>query len=152
MEEARGRRRSARWQRQGQGACQEQKHDASGCGRTQMSDLQPDSPPPSASPGQKRCHQKFYHEGHKGYKGQRATAANRCSVNRYMAYPLQRAYWIGIAVVWAAAFAYIRLIRPLQLLRRPYRRAEVGDRIEFTIKALGDFTATIKDFRSGKVV
>lgn len=125
-------------------------------------------------------------------------------VNRYMAHPLQRAYWIGIAVVWAAAFAYIRLIRPLQLLRRPYRvvevrpergnawtlalapdghegmrfmagqfawltartspfslrdnpfsfssSAEVRDRIEFTIKALGDFTATIKDFRPGEVV
>lgn len=125
-------------------------------------------------------------------------------VNHYMAHPLQRAYWIGIAVVWTAAVAYIRLIRPLQLLRRPYRvvevrpergnawtlalapdghdgmrfmagqfawltartspfsfrdnpfsfssSAEVRDRIEFTIKELGDFTATIKDFRPGEVV
>lgn len=125
-------------------------------------------------------------------------------VNHYMAHPLQRAYWIGIAFVWTAAIVYIRLIRPLQLLRRPYRvvevrpergnawtlvlapdghdgmrfmagqfawltarnspfsfrdnpfsfssSAEVHDRIEFTIKELGDFTATIKDFRPGEVV
>lgn len=125
-------------------------------------------------------------------------------VNHYMAHPLQRAYWIGIAVLWVAATAYIRLIRPLQLLRRPYRvvevrpergdawslalapeghaglrfmagqfawltartspfsfsnnpfsfssSAEVHDRIEFTIKELGDFTATIKDFQPGERV
>jgi len=125
-------------------------------------------------------------------------------VNHHMAHPFQGAYWVGMAAIWAAATLYVRLVRPLQLLRRPYRvvevrpehgdawtlvlgpeghpgmrfvagqfawltartspfsfrdhpfsfssSAEVHDRLEFTIKELGDFTATIKDFQPGERV
>jgi predicted ferric reductase len=46
-------------------------------------------------------------------------------VNHYMAHPLQRAYWVGAATIWAAAIVYIRVMSPLRLLRRPYRVTEV---------------------------
>ncbi|MDZ7359305.1 MAG: ferric reductase-like transmembrane domain-containing protein [candidate division KSB1 bacterium] len=125
-------------------------------------------------------------------------------VNHYLAHPLQRGYWVIMAAVWAAATLYVRVLRPLQLLRRPYRvievrpergeawtlalapdghagmrfmagqfawltartspfsfrdnpfsfnsSAEVRDRLEFTIKELGDFTRTIKEFQPGEKV
>lgn len=46
-------------------------------------------------------------------------------VNYYMADPLQRAYWLFSAAIWTLATVYIRLIRPLQLLRHPYRVVSV---------------------------
>ncbi len=46
-------------------------------------------------------------------------------VNHHMSHPLQRAYWYGVAAIWLAATVYIRVISPLQLLRRPYRIVEV---------------------------
>lgn len=125
-------------------------------------------------------------------------------VNHHMANPLQRTYWVVMAIVWAAATLYIRIVRPLQLLRQPYRIAEVRpergnawtlvlkpeghagmrfvagqfawltarsspfsfrdnpfsfsssaqvhDRLEFTIKELGDFTSTVKDLKPGERV
>jgi predicted ferric reductase len=125
-------------------------------------------------------------------------------VNHYMAHPLQRGYWMLMAATWAAATLYVRVLRPLQLLRRPYRvievrpergeawtlalapdghagmrfmagqfawltartspfsfrdnpfsfnsSAEVRGRLEFTIKELGDFTRTIKQFQPGEKV
>jgi len=125
-------------------------------------------------------------------------------VNHYMAHPFQRVYWSTSAVVWALAVIYIRVVRPIQLLQRPYRvvsvQAERGEawtlslepdghpgchfmagqfawlvartspfsfrdnpfsfsssaenknRIEFTIKELGDFTATVKELQAGERV
>lgn len=125
-------------------------------------------------------------------------------VNHHMAHPLQRVYWGAMAAIWVAATLYIRLVRPLQLLRQPYRvvavrperneswtlvlesdghpgigfmagqfawlttrispfsfrdhpfsfssSSEVHDRIEFTIKELGDFTSTVKDLQPGEKV
>lgn len=125
-------------------------------------------------------------------------------VNHYLAHPLQRVYWIGVAAVWGAATLYLRLIKPLQMLRRPYRvvevrpergsawtlavepvdhpgmrfmagqfawltaraspfsfrenpfsfssSSEVKDRLEFTIKELGDFTSTIGQLQPGEKV
>jgi len=62
-------------------------------------------------------------------------------VNHYMAHPLQRAYWVGAATIWAAAILYIRVISPLRLLRRPYRVAEVrperGDAWTLVLEAEG---------------
>ncbi len=62
-------------------------------------------------------------------------------VNHYMAHPLQRAYWVGAATIWAAAILYIRVISPLRLLLRPYRVAEVrperGDAWTLVLEAEG---------------
>jgi len=41
-------------------------------------------------------------------------------VNFHMAYPLQRAYWIFSIIIWASATIYIRIIRPLHMIRHPY--------------------------------
>lgn len=125
-------------------------------------------------------------------------------VNHYMDHAPQRAYWIGVASLWGMATLYIRVARPLQLLHRPYRiaevrpergnawtlviepdghpglrftagqfawltirtspfsfrdnpfsfssSAEVRGRIEFTIKELGDFTATVGELKRGERV
>jgi predicted ferric reductase len=120
-------------------------------------------------------------------------------VNHYMAHPFQRVYWSFSAMLWGLAVIYIRVIRPIQLMRRPYKvvsvqpergnawtlalepdghpgchfmagqfawlvartspfsfrdnpfsfssSAENKNRIEFTIKDLGDFTTTIKELQ-----
>ncbi|MDO5500439.1 MAG: ferric reductase-like transmembrane domain-containing protein [Propionibacteriaceae bacterium] len=46
-------------------------------------------------------------------------------VNRYLAHPVMRAYWIAMAVCWLIAVLYARVIRPLLIARRPYVVAEV---------------------------
>ena len=46
-------------------------------------------------------------------------------VNYYTSIPLQRGLWIALGVAWAAMILYIRVIRPWQLLRRPYQVVEV---------------------------
>jgi predicted ferric reductase len=46
-------------------------------------------------------------------------------VNHYMAHPFQRVYWTFSAAIWTLAVLYIRVIRPTQLLRRPYRVVSV---------------------------
>src|SRR5262249_19252438 len=43
----------------------------------------------------------------------------------YLADPWKRMLWIFIAVFWIALLLYIRIIKPLFMLRRPYRIAEV---------------------------
>jgi predicted ferric reductase len=43
----------------------------------------------------------------------------------YMTDPWKRALWIGLAIFWVALLLYVRLIKPLLMLRRPYRVAEV---------------------------
>jgi predicted ferric reductase len=123
-------------------------------------------------------------------------------VGRYVAAPWTRALWTAIGISWLCVIAYVRVVRPWWMLRRPYDvvevRTERGDawtvavqprghrgfshnsgqfawltlrarphamrehpfsissspapsgRLEFTIKELGDFTATIKSVRSGE--
>jgi predicted ferric reductase len=39
----------------------------------------------------------------------------------YLGDPWKRALWIGLTVVWFALLAYVRLVKPLFILRRPYR-------------------------------
>lgn len=43
----------------------------------------------------------------------------------YLADPLKRALWIGMTVFWIALLCYVRVVKPLFMLRRPYRVAEV---------------------------
>jgi len=49
----------------------------------------------------------------------------------YLTDPWKRALWIGLAIFWIGLLLYVRIIKPLFVLRRPYRVAEVR-------KELGD--------------
>ena len=43
----------------------------------------------------------------------------------YLVDPWKRTLWIGLVLIWVGLLVYVRLIKPLFLLRRPYRVAEV---------------------------
>ena len=43
----------------------------------------------------------------------------------YLADPVKRGLWIGLTIFWIGLLVYVRLVKPLFLLRRPYRIAEV---------------------------
>jgi predicted ferric reductase len=45
----------------------------------------------------------------------------------YLSDPWKRALWIGFAVCWIALLLYVRIVKPLFMLRRPYRVAEVRE-------------------------
>lgn len=125
-------------------------------------------------------------------------------VDYYTAVPLQRGLWILMAIIWGGMFAYTRAIKPMLLLRKPYKvtriqeergnswtltvepvdhpgitfqpgqvawltvgkapfsimehpfsfssSAERPERLQFTIRELGDFTSTVKDLQPGSLV
>lgn len=121
-------------------------------------------------------------------------------VGHYINAPWKRVLWTAYTLSWVGLIVHVRLIKPWQMLRRPWQVAEVrpergnawtlalapvghaglrfapgqfgwltlgdspfhvrehpfsfssdadGGRVEFTIKALGDFTRTIKDVQPG---
>lgn len=43
----------------------------------------------------------------------------------YLVDPWKRALWIGLTVFWIGLLLYIRIVKPMFMLRRPYRVAEV---------------------------
>lgn len=43
----------------------------------------------------------------------------------YLVDPWKRALWIGLTMFWIALLLYVRIVKPLFMLRRPYRVAEV---------------------------
>ena len=43
----------------------------------------------------------------------------------YLIDPWKRALWIGLTLFWIGLLLYVRIVKPLFLLRRPYRVAEV---------------------------
>jgi predicted ferric reductase len=43
----------------------------------------------------------------------------------YLTDPWKRAVWIGLVLFWIALLLYVRIVKPLFMLRRPYRVAEV---------------------------
>jgi predicted ferric reductase len=43
----------------------------------------------------------------------------------YLADPWKRALWIGLTVFWIGLLLYVRIVKPLFMLRRPYRVSEV---------------------------
>jgi len=125
-------------------------------------------------------------------------------VGYYIAAPLKRWLWIGLAGAWVAALFYVRFIRPFRMLQRSYRVEEVAkergktwtlvlrpnghpgmsfepgqfawvrigkspfavrehpfsfsssamrtDRVEISVKELGDFTSKIRDVEPGTKV
>lgn len=54
-----------------------------------------------------------------------AGAAHMVGWAFYLVDPVKRAVWIGMVVFWLGLLLYIRLIKPMYMLRRPYRIAEV---------------------------
>jgi predicted ferric reductase len=46
---------------------------------------------------------------------------------RYLVDPWKRSLWIGLAIFWIGLLMYVRIVKPLFLLRRPYRVAEVRE-------------------------
>ncbi|HEY1863936.1 MAG TPA: ferric reductase-like transmembrane domain-containing protein [Roseiarcus sp.] len=44
---------------------------------------------------------------------------------RYLVDPWKRALWIGLAIFWIGLLIYVRVVKPLFMLRRPYLIAEV---------------------------
>jgi predicted ferric reductase len=43
----------------------------------------------------------------------------------YLIDPWKRALWIGLTIFWIGLLLYVRIVKPLFMLRRPYRVAEV---------------------------
>ena len=43
----------------------------------------------------------------------------------FLADPWKRTLWIGLTIFWIGLLAYVRIVKPLFMLRRPYRVAEV---------------------------
>ncbi|HTB35727.1 MAG TPA: FAD-binding oxidoreductase, partial [Reyranella sp.] len=41
--------------------------------------------------------------------------------------PWKRALWIGLTIFWIGLLLYVRIVKPLFMLRRPYRVSERGD-------------------------
>jgi predicted ferric reductase len=43
----------------------------------------------------------------------------------YLTDPWKRALWIGLTIFWIALLVYVRIVKPVFMLRRPYRVSEV---------------------------
>ena len=43
----------------------------------------------------------------------------------YLADPWKRSLWVGLTIFWIGLLVYVRIVKPLFMLRRPYRVAEV---------------------------
>ena len=59
----------------------------------------------------------------------------------YLTDPFKRALWIGLTIFWIGLLFYVRIVKPIFLLRRPYRVAEVrkerGDTATLVMKPDG---------------
>jgi predicted ferric reductase len=73
-------------------------------------------------------------------------------VDYYTAVPAQRILWIVMAVLWGGMLLYVRVVRPIILLQRPYEVVEVieerGDSWSLVLKPKGHEGMT---FRAGQV-
>jgi predicted ferric reductase len=45
----------------------------------------------------------------------------------YLGDPWKRALWIGLTIFWVGLLLYVRIVKPVFMLRRPYRVAEVRE-------------------------
>ncbi len=46
-------------------------------------------------------------------------------VGHYVELPWKRALWIGLTVFWIGLLLYVRIVKPVMMLRRPYRVTDV---------------------------
>lgn len=68
----------------------------------------------------------------------------------YIDTPGKQALWIILGLFWIGALLYIRVIKPILLWRKPYSLVEVRpERVELSVKDLGDFTAKVKTLAPG---
>jgi predicted ferric reductase len=67
--------------------------------------------------------------------------AHVIGVNHYVGTPLKRVLWVALAVGWVVLLAYVRLVKPWMMLRRPYEvegvREERGDSWTLTVRPDG---------------
>lgn len=132
------------------------------------------------------------------------TLAHMATINYYTGIPSQIVLWSVFATTWLGLLLYVRLVKPVRLLNRPYQLVDISreggdtwtlslaalghsgfrfmpgqfawisanhsplalaehpfsfsssaehpEKIQFTIKELGDFTSTIKDLVPGQRV
>lgn len=59
----------------------------------------------------------------------------------YLTDPWKRALWISMAIFWVTLLLYVRIVKPLYMLRRPYRIADVrqehGDTVTLVMQPEG---------------
>jgi predicted ferric reductase len=73
-------------------------------------------------------------------------------VDYYTSIPLQRWLWIGLGILWGLMLIYIRVLKPMQLLRRPYEIVEViPERANTWTLNLAPVGHTGHSFRAGQV-
>jgi 3-phenylpropionate/trans-cinnamate dioxygenase ferredoxin reductase subunit len=46
-------------------------------------------------------------------------------VNYHMSVPAQRGVWIGMVALWVLTVAYVRIVKPIQMMQRPYHVTDV---------------------------
>jgi len=54
-----------------------------------------------------------------------AGVAHMVGLGFYLVDPWKRALWIGLTIFWIGLLLYVRIVKPLFILRRPYRVSEV---------------------------
>jgi predicted ferric reductase len=54
-----------------------------------------------------------------------AALAHMVGWGYYLASPWKKELWIGLPLLWIALLLYVRIVKPLFMLRRPYRVAEI---------------------------
>jgi predicted ferric reductase len=81
-----------------------------------------------------------------------AAVAHIAGVGYYTDTPLKRALWLSMTVSWVLIAIWIRIVKPLQQKRRPYRVAEVRDEGcgTWTLALEPDGHAGMKSFKSGQ--
>ena len=73
-------------------------------------------------------------------------------VDYYTSLPLQRVLWVIYGIIWGGMILYIRLVKPLRLLRTPYRVVElIEERGQTWSLVLEPDGHPGHDFRSGQV-
>jgi predicted ferric reductase len=67
--------------------------------------------------------------------------AHMIGVNHYVGTSFKRALWVALAVGWVGLLAYVRVVKPWMMLRRPYEvegvREERGDSWTLTVRPNG---------------
>lgn len=70
-----------------------------------------------------------------------AGVAHMVASGFYLVDPWKRGLWLGLTVLWIGLLAYVRIVKPLFMLRRPYRvaavRAERGDSWTLEMQPVG---------------
>jgi predicted ferric reductase len=62
-------------------------------------------------------------------------------VGYYIETPLKQAFWVALTLLWISLLVYVRIIKPILMIRRPYEVAQVheerGDSYSLTLTPVG---------------